>query len=140
MDSIGHSSKQVLLNIYLFLELHSFTHSFVLSINNQSYIIPRLWISAKTGSGLEKLRSELVSAVGNRAFEGTLVTNARHARALRTAAESLSVVSDGLDRGIPSDLLAEDLRAALSSLGSITGEITTDEVLGEIFSRFCIGK
>jgi tRNA modification GTPase len=69
-----------------------------------------------------------------------LVTNARHARALRAAAESLSVVSDGLDRGIPSDLLAEDLRAAISSLGSITGEITTDEVLGEIFSRFCIGK
>lgn len=115
-------------------------NSFVLSINNQSYIIPCLWISAKTGSGLEQLRSELVSAVGNRAFEGTLVTNARHARALRAAAESLSVVSDGLDRGIPSDLLAEDLRAALSSLGSITGEITTDEVLGEVFSRFCIGK
>ena len=71
---------------------------------------------------------------------GTLVTNARHAAALREAAASLSAVSDGLDTGRPSDLLAEDLRAALASLGSITGEITTDEVLGEIFSRFCIGK
>ena len=62
------------------------------------------------------------------------------AAALREAADALRAVSDGLDRGIPSDLLAEDLRAALASLGSITGLITTDEVLGEIFSKFCIGK
>ena len=115
-------------------------NSLVLSLNNQSYTISVLEISAKTGFGLEKLRSALVSAVGNTAFEGTLVTNARHAQALRSAAQSLSVVSDGLDRGIPSDLLAEDLRAALVSLGSITGEITTDDILGEIFSKFCIGK
>ena len=60
--------------------------------------------------------------------------------ALREAADALRAVSDGLDRGIPSDLLAEDLRAALAALGSITGLITTDEVLGEIFSKFCIGK
>lgn len=115
-------------------------NSIVLSIDNQSHSFVSLEISAKSGSGLEKLRSSLVSAVGPAAFEGTLVTNARHAQALRDAAGSLSSVSDGLDRGIPSDLLAEDLRAALASLGSITGEITTDEVLGEIFSKFCIGK
>ena len=115
-------------------------NSIVLSLNNKQYMFSLLEISAKTGSGLDKLRSELVSAVGNAAFEGTLVTNARHAQALRSAAESLSAVSDGLDRNIPADLLAEDLRASLASLGSITGEITTDEVLGEIFSKFCIGK
>ncbi|MBQ2032586.1 MAG: tRNA uridine-5-carboxymethylaminomethyl(34) synthesis GTPase MnmE, partial [Lachnospiraceae bacterium] len=97
-------------------------------------------ISAKTGKGLENLRSALVSRANVAAASGTLVTNARHAAALREAAASLSAVSDGLDTGRPSDLLAEDLRAALASLGSITGEITTDEVLGEIFSRFCIGK
>ncbi|MBR5076262.1 MAG: tRNA uridine-5-carboxymethylaminomethyl(34) synthesis GTPase MnmE [Bacteroidales bacterium] len=113
---------------------------FVLLPDYQGEEISVLAISAKTGSGLENLRSKLVSAVGPTAFESTLVTNARHAQALRSAAESLSVVSDGLDQNIPSDLLAEDLRAALASLGSITGEITTDEVLGEIFSRFCIGK
>ena len=97
-------------------------------------------ISAKTGKGLENLRSALVSRANVASASGTLVTNARHAAALREAAASLSAVSDGLDIGRPSDLLAEDLRAALASLGAITGEITTDEVLGEIFSKFCIGK
>lgn len=97
-------------------------------------------ISAKTGEGVDNLCSALVSQTGVASASGTLVTNARHAAALREAAASLSAVSDGLDRLIPSDLLAEDLRAALASLGAITGEITTDEVLGEIFSKFCIGK
>ena len=101
---------------------------------------PILEISAKTGKGLDNLRAALVSHAGVASASGTLVTNARHAAALREAAASLSAVSDGLDTGRPSDLLAEDLRAALASLGAITGEITTDEVLGEIFSKFCIGK
>ena len=100
----------------------------------------QLRISAKHGAGLEELRATLAASAGVASATGTLVTNARHAAALREAAASLSAVSDGLDRGIPSDLLAEDLRAALTSLGSITGLITTDEVLGEIFSKFCIGK
>ena len=99
-----------------------------------------LRISAKQGAGLEELRAALAASAGVASATGTLVTNARHAAALREAAASLSAVSDGLDRGIPSDLLAEDLRAALASLGTITGLITTDEVLGEIFSKFCIGK
>ena len=99
-----------------------------------------LEISAKDGLGLDELRSTLVSCSGLASATGTMVTNARHAAALRTAATSLSAVSDGLDRGLPTDLLAEDLRAALEALGSITGQITTDETLGEIFSRFCIGK
>lgn len=115
-------------------------NSFVLSTDNKLNDENCLEISAKTGLGLENLRSALVSRSGIAAATGTLVTNARHAAALRDAARSLSVVSDGLDSGLPTDLLAEDLRAALASLGSITGEITTDEVLGEIFSRFCIGK
>ncbi|SKC36345.1 tRNA modification GTPase trmE [Bacteroidales bacterium WCE2004] len=99
-----------------------------------------LRISAKQGAGLDELRAALAARAGVASATGTLVTNARHAAALREAAASLSAVSDGLDRGIPSDLLAEDLRAALTSLGAITGLITTDEVLGEIFSKFCIGK
>ena len=100
----------------------------------------QLNISAKHGAGLDELRAALAARAGVASATGTLVTNARHAAALREAADALSAVSDGLDRGIPSDLLAEDLRAALDALGTITGLITTDEVLGEIFSRFCIGK
>lgn len=116
--------------------LNFFVSSPKIELDKTSIIV----ISAKTGKGLENLRSALVSRANVASASGTLVTNARHAAALREAAASLSAVSDGLDTGRPSDLLAEDLRAALASLGSITGEITTDEVLGEIFSRFCIGK
>ena len=115
-------------------------NSFVLSTDNKINSKDILEISAKTGECVENLRSALVSRTGVASASGTLVTNARHAAALREAAASLSAVSDGLDRGLPSDLLAEDLRAALASLGTITGEITSDEVLGEIFSKFCIGK
>lgn len=98
-----------------------------------------LSISAKYGIGLEDLRKVLVSLVGDVPADGVLVTNARHAAALRDAAASLRAVRSGLD-ALPGDLLAEDLRAALTSLGSITGEICPEEVLGAIFSRFCIGK
>ena len=115
-------------------------YTFVSSFDNKEVSPFVLEISAKTGSGLDELRSALVSCVGSAAREGTLVTNARHAAALRDAAKSLSAVSDGMDCHLPTDLLAEDLRAALASLGTITGEITTDEVLGEIFAKFCIGK
>ena len=115
-------------------------NTFVNSTDYKDFTIDIIEISAKTGSGLEMLRSTLVERAGIASTSGTLVTNARHAAALREAAASLSAVSDGLDRHISSDLLAEDLRAALASLGSITGEIATDEVLGEIFSKFCIGK
>jgi tRNA modification GTPase len=72
--------------------------------------------------------------------DATLVTNVRHYEALLHASESLKSVQQGLEMNIPTDLVSQDLREALYHLGSITGEITTDEVLGSIFSRFCIGK
>ena len=101
-----------------------------------------LLISAKTGEGLDLLRQKLIDA--GKSLTGTqneiLVTNVRHFEALKHASESLSAVSKGLDDGIPTDLVAQDLREALYYLGSITGEITTEEVLGSIFGRFCIGK
>jgi tRNA modification GTPase len=69
-----------------------------------------------------------------------LVTNIRHYEALLHASDSLKSVQQGLEINIPTDLISQDLREAIHYLGSITGEITTDEVLGSIFSRFCIGK
>ena len=109
-------------------------------IDYQGKTIPLLYISAKNGLGLDSLRSTLVSSCGITSATGTLVTNARHAAALREVSSSLSAVLSGLDSRTPTDLLAEDLRTALSALGTITGAITSDEVLGEIFGRFCIGK
>lgn len=188
-------------------------NNIVSSSDYKSDNIILLEISAKSGLGLDILRNSLVSMAGPASLSDTLVTNARHAAALRSAAASLvavrsglglrapeaslsatssdSVCGAGLDlpaldtsscadcasvtssasasdfvckndsmssydcssipispsvhrpellQPIPTDLLAEDLRAAIDSLGTITGEITTDEVLGEIFSKFCIGK
>ena len=117
----------------------SHTNINVLSADYQKKNPIVLSISAKYGIGLEYLRKVLVSLVGDVPADGVLVTNARHAAALRDAAASLLAVRSGLD-ALPGDLLAEDLRAALASLGSITGEICPEEVLGAIFSRFCIGK
>jgi tRNA U34 5-carboxymethylaminomethyl modifying GTPase MnmE/TrmE len=98
-------------------------------------------ISALRGTGLYTLRSAIASCgFGLSSGEGAIVTSARHYQALCDASEDLSRASDALSRNLPGDLLAEDLRAAISSLGSIFGEITTDELLGEIFGRFCIGK
>ena len=114
-------------------------NKFVKSLVSENDAPEVLWISAKKGFGLDKLRELLASAVGKAAADGVLVTNARHAAALRDAAASLRAVRSGLGT-LTTDLLAEDLRSALASLGTITGEITTEEVLGEIFRGFCIGK
>ena len=99
-------------------------------------------ISAKTGQGLDQLRQTLsgIEQVMNAHHDAVLVTNVRHFEALKHAFTSLEAVHKGLDEGIPTDLVAQDLREALYYLGSITGEITTEEVLGSIFGRFCIGK
>lgn len=101
---------------------------------------PYLAISAKTGQGLDELKSKLIQCCPRIENETTMVTNLRHFEALKQAQSSLLEVKKGLEVGLPTDLITQDLRQALYYLGSITGEITTDEVLGAIFSRFCIGK
>jgi tRNA modification GTPase len=70
----------------------------------------------------------------------TIVTNARHANALRNALKALGAVQEGLAKNIPGDLLALDIRYALDELGHITGEVTSNDLLENIFTRFCIGK
>lgn len=100
-------------------------------------------ISAKTGSGLPEL-TEILAEIGRRITgdtDETLVTNIRHYEALSRAATALGRVRDGLKVAtLPPDLIAQDLREALYHLGEIVGEISTDEVLGNIFRKFCIGK
>ncbi len=97
-------------------------------------------LSAKHGFGLGDLYSTLKHSQPLTSPDATLVTNIRHYEALLHASESLKSVQQGLEMNIPTDLISQDLHQALHYLGSITGEITTDEVLGSIFSRFCIGK
>ena len=99
-------------------------------------------LSAKTGNGLNQLKQTLSEVRQGMALgqDAVLVTNLRHYEALQHAATSLEAVRRGLQDALPTDLVAQDLREALYYLGSITGEITTDEVLGSIFGRFCVGK
>lgn len=97
-------------------------------------------ISAKHKFGLNDLYNTLKHSQPLAHPDTTLVTNVRHYEALVHANDSLERVQQGLEMNIPTDLVSQDLRQALYHLGSITGEITTDEVLGSIFSRFCIGK
>ena len=111
----------------------------ICNIEKYVEIIP---MSAKTGSGVSELRSILASSQKNLLAESdtTLVTNQRHVQALSDARTSLLRVREGLASGLPSDLAAQDIREAIYHLGSIVGEISTDEVLGNIFANFCIGK
>lgn len=100
-------------------------------------------ISAKQKLGITSLKELLISTQkdnSNIDSNATLVTNARHYQALMDAQIALYRVEDGLASGTPTDLVAQDIREALYHLGSIVGEINTEEILGNIFSRFCIGK
>jgi tRNA modification GTPase len=95
-------------------------------------------LSAKTGAGIQLLRTELLKIVGwQPSGEGIFMARARHLAALRKVEANLSKAAQWLDQP---ELLAEELRLAQESLNTITGEFTPDNLLGEIFSRFCIGK
>lgn len=101
----------------------------------------QMLLSAKQGTGLDDLRQRLVQTVRQGlSADDVLVANVRHYEALRHVQKSLLHVRDGLDLGISTDLVLIDLRDALYYLGQITGQVTADEVLGTIFSRFCVGK
>ncbi|MEM9674530.1 MAG: tRNA uridine-5-carboxymethylaminomethyl(34) synthesis GTPase MnmE [Bacteroidota bacterium] len=99
-------------------------------------------ISASKKQHLEELKKVLISKfqLGDVYSQQTIVTNARHYESLSKAKSSLQQVITGIQQGITHDFLAQDIRHALYSLGEITGDITTDDLLGTIFSKFCIGK
>lgn len=105
--------------------------------------IPELiTISAKTGMGVEDLKATLLNFVNTGALRNneTIVTNTRHYDSLLKALEEIQKVQGGIDAGLSGDLLAIDIRQALYHFGEITGEISNDELLGNIFANFCIGK
>lgn len=110
--------------------------------NLKSQISNLLPISAKTGEGVEKLQTTLLDFVNTGALKNndTIITNSRHYDALLKALEEINKVQDGIDAGLSSDLMAIDIRQALYHFGEITGQVTNDELLGNIFANFCIGK
>ena len=101
-----------------------------------------LGLSAKTGAGVEKLKKKLLAMVqtGKLHNNDTIINNARHYDALEKALQSILSVQTGLESNLSGDLLAVDLREAIYHFGRITGEISTDDLLGNIFANFCIGK
>ncbi len=99
-------------------------------------------LSAKRGDGIDELRHRLRQSVDTSALDrgDTIVSTHRHAEALRQADRALQAALSALDDGLPTDLLSEEIRQVIHHLGTITGTITTDEVLKSIFSKFCVGK
>ena len=99
-------------------------------------------ISAKQKVGIDELKEQLLSFVNTGVLQNneTIVTNTRHYDSLLKALEEIQKVKFGLNSGLSADLMAIDIKQALYYFGEITGEVTNDELLGNIFANFCIGK
>ncbi|MBP5548839.1 MAG: tRNA uridine-5-carboxymethylaminomethyl(34) synthesis GTPase MnmE [Bacteroidales bacterium] len=101
-----------------------------------------LTVSAKTGLGVDELKQSMIKAFREKMTDqgDVLLTNARHYEAMGKVLSALIEVEKGMDSELPTDLMVIDIRDALYHLGTITGKVTSDEVLSSVFSRFCIGK
>lgn len=124
MDQIDEQKKEMLKSYY------------------QSFDCEKLFISAKLQENTELLEDQLfkLAQLPEVGENDVMVTNMRHYEVLKNAHEAILRVMEGLEQGISGDFLSQDIRECLHYLGEITGEITTDEVLGNIFKKFCIGK
>jgi tRNA modification GTPase len=116
------------------------------SADHTSYPVPQtpdlIFISARNKEGIDLLQQEILRKVNLHAIntDDVLVSNIRHLEALQKTEESLKRVLQNIDQPITSDFLASDIKQALYYLGEITGQVTTDDLLETIFSKFCIGK
>jgi tRNA modification GTPase len=99
-----------------------------------------VYLSARSGAGLALLRERIKSAAGFHSGEGLFSARRRHVEALRQAADGTGRAADLLAEGAGAELAAEELRLAQQALGEITGAVSSDDLLGRIFSTFCIGK
>lgn len=136
------TSEQILYRIINKIDLHSDTDNSSAATADGVEDRYTIRLSAKTGEGIRTLVAALARSVdATAAYRGeAIVTNQRHYHALCEALTALDAALDGLQHGLTSELLSEDIRAAINHLGEITGEITSDDILQNIFSKFCIGK
>ena len=132
------SPEQRIIHVINKIDLHA-KEDQPITENHDGKYIP---ISAKLGLGIDKLLAELHTiADATNALRGdVIVSSQRHYEALRKAQESLVRSLDGLHDGAPTDLLSEDIRQVMYHIGTITGEINSEDILKSIFSSFCIGK
>lgn len=126
----------------IFIVLNKVDQAKDLASFENSDLANQLFISAKEKKNIEAIKDALYqSVIDQKTRQGdVIVSNNRHFDALNRAHQSLQNVLEAINHQVPSDLMAIDIRSALHSLGEITGEITTDDLLGNIFSKFCIGK
>lgn len=134
--------EQILYRIINKIDLHSDTDNSSAATAEGTEDRYTIRLSAKTGEGIRALVAALSRSVdATAAYRGeAIVTNQRHYHALCEALTALDAALDGLQHGLTSELLSEDIRAAINHLGEITGEITSDDILQNIFSKFCVGK
>ncbi|MBN2236937.1 MAG: tRNA uridine-5-carboxymethylaminomethyl(34) synthesis GTPase MnmE [Bacteroidales bacterium] len=108
---------------------------------NQYVDLETIFVSAKRNENINLILESLVQSVKNLDLsDNTIVSNARHLGALQKVSTAIGSIKEGIQQDLPTDLLAIDLRTALFYLGEITGEVTNNELLGNIFGKFCIGK
>lgn len=137
-----HLQDKKLIKVFNKVDLIDGATQQVFSDYYQKFEGDELFISAKHTLNTDQLEELLVKAaqIPEIGENDVMVTNMRHYEALNNAYSAILRVQDGLENNISGDFLSQDIRECLHYLGEITGEITTDEVLGTIFSRFCIGK
>ena len=121
----------------------------IILIGNKSDLLPEspaqdgklLYISAKQGRNIDAVLQEIDSFVKeNRIQDATLLTSARHQSLLNGILAAVIRTENGLRNQLPTDLVAEDIRMALHDLGELTGTVSTEDILNNIFGKFCIGK
>ena len=101
----------------------------------------KIYISAKNNEGIDVFSQQMIDLVNSSSFSNnTLISNSRHLESLNLALENIIKTINGLNNGISGDFLAMDIRQVLQHIGEITGEVSSDELLENIFSNFCIGK
>jgi tRNA modification GTPase len=136
LDSFTTNSKQLIVAN----KIDKASKEELSAINNSN--LPFLTISAKSKDSLDVLSNSLLNIAGIEALDSNqlMVTNSRHYDVLIKSLEEISKVQEGIDNHLTGDLLAIDLRQALYFLGEITGKVSNDDLLGNIFANFCIGK
>jgi tRNA modification GTPase len=153
-DATADSYRDVLVSVEEFGELYRDPAKKLILVGNKTDKLKKLpqgfrefvepetvFVSAKRRENVHLVAESLLKTVGELNITGTtIISSARHLEALQNARSAVVSIGQGLASNLTPDLLATDIRKALHHLGEITGEITTDEVLGNIFSRFCIGK
>lgn len=135
-------NKKDLVSVESFTEINNRLADYGNALEAEKRELTAIFISAKDKDGVEELKGKLLSFVNTGALRNneTIVTNSRHYDALIKALEEIQKVQFGLRTSLPADLVAIDIRQALYFFGEITGQVTNDELLGNIFANFCIGK